>query len=187
MSRRGGPASHLGSAPPSHPVSPRACRSPGGPPSQPGLAAAAGLALRPRAGCQHPRVLTALLLGGPAAAPRLLQPSRGPCRGTSLGQGLRGLAAHSACPRPSSLPGSWGARRDWGVPLQGVPPCCGAGKGRRVRGSARELRCLSRPPSQQSPGLAPGVMCEIRAPWQLPWARCPGGLRQQEERGAALL
>lgn len=54
-------------------------RLPTRPRSQPGLAAATGLALRPRAGCQHPQVLTALLLGGPAAAPLLLWPSRGLC------------------------------------------------------------------------------------------------------------
>lgn len=67
--------------------------------------------------------------------------------------------------------------------------CHGAGRGRRVRGLARELWCLSRPPSQQSPGLAPGVMCEIRAPWQLRGHGVLGGpgSGSRGERGATLL
>lgn len=92
-------------------------RLPTRPRSQPGLAAATGLALRPRAGCQHPQVLTALLLGGPAAAPLLLWPSRGLC-GVLGSPGL----CYPLCVPPSlQLAGSWGARRGWGVPLRGVP------------------------------------------------------------------
>lgn len=44
-------------------------------PSQMGLAAAGGLALRVWACCQHPQVLTARILGDPATAPQLLDTS----------------------------------------------------------------------------------------------------------------
>lgn len=71
---------------------------------------------KPWASCQHPRVLAALLPGGPAAVPWPSGSPRGPCSGTGLSQGLQGLAdppclSHAvALPCPSGFPesGDWG-------------------------------------------------------------------------------
>ena len=122
----GGPASHLGSDPHSQPVLPvlpslpdRCPEAPQGAPlARAGSCWWAGP--RPWAGCQHPRVLAALLLGGPAAAPRPLGSPRGPCSSTSLSQGPQGLVNPHAC--PLQLP----------CPMLATSPRTGTGAGTRA-------------------------------------------------------
>lgn len=97
-----GPASHLGSDPHSSlparcPAAPR-----GAPPARAGSCWWAGP--RPWAGCQHPRVLAALLLGGPATDPCPPGSPQGPCGGTGLSQGPQGLASPRAYPLVVVLP-----------------------------------------------------------------------------------
>lgn len=91
------------------------CGSPGGPTGQDWQLPVGWP--RPWDGCQHLRVLAALLLGGLVAAPRLLGSPQGPCSGIGLSQGPQGLANPRACLLSSQLPWEQGWRQGPGQEL----------------------------------------------------------------------